>query len=109
MVIGNCGAHDPEKLRRVEYFGEIGCRRLDQLLEPCSGPVITAKYMCHDHGSYKPGDGEIYICESCFDKFEAGDRTSDLLNNMNRTIEHELKHCAENFWNRNRCVGEGGV
>ncbi|MET4617000.1 RHS repeat-associated protein [Stenotrophomonas sp. 2619] len=102
------GRMTKRKYDGFEYFGKIGRRHLDRLLEPCVGPVITPMNMRHDHGRYTPGGGEIYIHESYFDRFEAGDRAYDLLSNFNRTIEHELVHFAENFWNRDKYRGEEG-
>lgn len=97
----------PRKYLGFEYLGKIGRQHLDQLLEECGGPVVTPKYMPHDHDSYTPGQGEIFILESHFDRFEAGDRSQALLDNINRTLEHELVHFTENFWNKNRYFGEG--
>lgn len=102
------GRMTPRKYAGFEYFGKIGRKHLDEVLDACSGPVITPKYMRHDHGSYLPRSGEIFILESYFDRFEAGDRGREFLDQFDRTVEHELVHFGESFWNRNRYQGEEG-
>ncbi len=91
-----------------QRYGNIGQGHLDQLLSKCDGPVITPKYMRHDDGSYAPGSGEIFIHETYFDRFESGDRSPELLQKLERTLEHELVHFSEYFWNKNQYKGEEG-
>lgn len=91
-----------------QRYGNIGQGHLDQLLSKCDGPVITPKYMRHDDGGYAPGSGEIFIHETYFDRFESGDRSPELLQKLERTLEHELVQFSEYFWNKNQYKGEEG-
>ncbi|MEB1528177.1 RHS repeat-associated core domain-containing protein [Xanthomonas sp. WHRI 7945] len=89
-------------------FGNIGKEHLDHLLDPCDGPVVTPEYMRHDNGRYKQGGGEILVHQSYFDRYELGERSPELLHILNSTVEHELVHFTEYFWNGNRSRVEEG-
>lgn len=102
-----------DRMTAAKYDGfsraaNIGKKHLDDLLDPCAGPVVTPKPLRHEHGSYKNGSGEFFVHQSYFDRFEAGERSQELLDILNRTVEHELVHFAEYFWNRNRSTIEEG-
>ncbi|QNH23137.1 RHS repeat protein [Xanthomonas sp. GW] len=89
-------------------FANIGKDHLDHLLDSCGGPVVTPEYMRHDNGRYKPGSGEIFVHQSYFDRYESGDRSQELLNILNSTVEHELVHFTEYFWNNDNSRVEEG-
>ncbi len=98
----------PRKYEGFARFGRIGKDHLDHLLDPCDGPVITPKFLRHESGTYKRGTGDILIHSSYFDRYEAGDRSDELLRTIDATVEHELVHFSEYFWNRNRSTAEEG-
>ncbi len=89
-------------------FGNIGRKHLDELLDPCGGPLVTPAYMKHDDGLYTAGAGEIMVHEVFFKKYESGDRSPELLMRLNHTVEHELVHFTQYFWNHNRSRVEEG-
>ncbi|WP_325167379.1 hypothetical protein [Stenotrophomonas acidaminiphila] len=102
-----------DRMTATKYEGfsraaDTGRKHLDELLDPCAGPVVTPDRLKHDHGRYTNGSGELFVHRSYFDRFEAGDRSPELLDILNRTIEHELVHFSEYFWNRNRSTIEEG-
>ncbi|MEA9922622.1 RHS repeat-associated core domain-containing protein [Xanthomonas campestris] len=98
----------PKKYDGFERYGNIGKKHLDELLDRCAGPVVTPEYMPHDFGEYKGGSGFLRINKAFFDKYEAGDRSPELLSTLNNTVEHELVHFAEYFWNGNKSQVEEG-
>lgn len=98
----------PKKYDGFARYGNIGKKHLDELLNSCSGPVVTPEYMPHNYGEYNGGSGFLRINKIFFDKYEAGDRSPELLSTLNNTVEHELVHFAEYFWNGNKSQVEEG-
>lgn len=98
----------PRKYEGFARFGKIDKGHLDDLLKKCAGPVITPKAMRHEHGQYTPREGEIFINEAYFEKYESGDRSTQFLRDFDATVEHELVHFPEAFFNGNNFKGEEG-
>ncbi|MDO0818604.1 RHS repeat-associated core domain-containing protein [Xanthomonas campestris] len=98
----------PRKYEGFARFGKIDKGHLDDLLKKCAGPVITPKAMRHEHGQYTPREGEIFINEAYFEKYESGDRSTQFLRDFDATVEHELVHFSEAFFNGNNFKGEEG-
>ena len=81
-------------------FGNIGKADLDKLLDPCAGPVVNPKAM-KDYGRYHQGSGVLDINLGFFIDFESG---KDVGFGLDVTVEHELVHFAQYFWDRNRSL-----
>lgn len=94
-----------EKYDGFKKFGNIGKEDLNRLLDSCAGPVVNPKAM-RSYGRYSVGSGTIDINIGFFEAFENGE---DVGFGLDVTVEHELVHFTENFWNHGRSTFEEGA
>ena len=93
-----------KKYEGFKRFAKIGKDDLDKLLDPCSGPLVNPRAM-DEYGIYNAGSGRIDINLGFFVDFESG---RDVSRVFDATVEHELVHFTEHFWNGDRSNFEEG-
>lgn len=88
-------------------FGNIGRVHPDDLLKPGCGPVVAAAYLDPGvRGAYAPGSGFLYLSDQLrLDAYENGQIDGAT---FDATLEHELVHFTQYFWNDDSYVGEEG-